>query len=393
MSIRRFRLPIGALLLVSMIAPRVVTKAAQAQTDTTPASPEIALPPVITFAAYGDMPYGVTLPDGRTDGQVLTEDIAPAIRQRDDIPFVTHFGDLGRPNDACSDEWLRNTQTFWQTELVKPVFYTPGDNDWTDCDRPTLTTPQSEIARLEAIRSIFFSVPQTVTPAWQLQEIQTILANPDHPTSEQIEAIRDILAITPATFAREWRYETQASLPENAIWWRNGVLFVTQPRVSTDNGRTEILLDDPVQAIQLVDERDAQNQIWLQRAFELAKASDTLAIVVTAQLDPFGPAIAQETTLSRCLSNPAYASFCRQLQTLASDLNKPVLFLHGDTNAYCLDQPFGGPSNLWRLNAPGDYSYIDAAVIAVYPTNPSKPFAVTGLLSGQPAPEVCNYEQ
>ncbi len=393
MSIRRFRLPIGALLLVSMIPLKGAIQVAQAQTDTTPASPETALSPVITFAAYGDMPYGVTLPDGRTDGQVLTEDIAPAIRQRDDIPFVIHVGDLGRPNEACSDDWLRNTQAFWQTELIKPVFYTPGDNDWTDCDRQALPTPQPETERLQALRSLFFSAPQTVSPEWQLQEIQRILANPAPQPIEQIEAIQEILAITPATFAREWRYETQASLPENAIWWRNGVLFVTQHIVGTNNGRTEILLDDPVQAIQLVDERDAQNQIWLRRAFELAKASDTLAIVVTAQVDPFGPAIAQETTLSRCLGNPAYASFCSQLQTLASDLPKPVLFLHGDTNAYCLDQPFGGPSNLWRLNAPGDYSYIDAAVIAVYPTNPSKPFAVTGLLSGQPAPEVCNYAQ
>lgn len=404
MSNQQWRWPIGIVLLLSMVAHKVLIEAAPGRAESastsekiTPIPPEVDPPPAITFAAYGDMPYQVKVRDdlaGRTDDQVLIQDIAPKIRQRDDIPFVIHFGDLGRPDDACSDDWLRKSQAFWQTELIKPVFYTPGDNDWTDCDRQSLKTPQKETERLQAIRSILFSSPKTVSPEWQLQEIQKILANPTMTLQPiaRLQAIRRILSITPQTFAREWRYETQSSLPENAIWWRNGVLFVTQHIVSTDNGRTEILLDDPAQAIKLVDERDAQNQIWLKRAFELAKSNKTLAVVVTGQLDPFGPAIAQETTLSRCLTNPAYQGFCSQLQTLAASSNKPVLFLHGDTNAYCLDQPFDQAKNIWRLNAPGDYQYIDAAVISVFPTNVRRPFQATGLLSGKPAPEVCNYK-
>ncbi|MFN9554935.1 MAG: hypothetical protein ACK56O_11660, partial [Dolichospermum sp.] len=60
----------------------------------------------VTFAAYGDMPYFAKSADGRTDEQVLIQDIAPKFRQREDIPFVIHLGDLGRPQDTCYDTWL-----------------------------------------------------------------------------------------------------------------------------------------------------------------------------------------------------------------------------------------------------------------------------------------------
>jgi hypothetical protein len=74
---------------------------------------------------------------------------------------------------------------------------------------------------------------------------------------------------------------------------------------------------------------------------------------------------------------------------------KPVLLIHGDTNAYCLDQPFSTRQapKLWRLNAPGDYQVIDAAVIAFDPASADRPFKVTGLLSGQPAPGVCDFSR
>ena len=390
----RLRLCLGLMFLLAMVAPKATMAESPGKAEINSDSSQVPAMPVMSFAAYGDMPYLIKLPDGRTDDQVLTEQIAPALRQREDIPFVIHLGDLSRPETACSDDWLRQTQTFWERELVKPVFYTPGDNDWADCDRESLAVRQSEIERLQQVRSILFSRPQTVTPGWQLQEIQRILARDPgstHPESS-LGSIRRVLAMTPRQFAQEWRYERQAELPENAIWWREGVLFVTVHMTSTDNGRTEILIDDPKQAIALVDERDRQNQRWLNRAFELAQRQDTKAVVVATQLDPFGRAINQETPLSRCLSNPAYAGFCNQVESLAEGLGKPVLLLHGDTNAYCLDQPFDHSKNLWRLNAPGDFKYVDAVVIKVFPTDLDQPFQVTGLLSGTTPPAVCDYQ-
>ena len=309
----------------------------------------------ISFAAYGDMPYMARLPDGRTDEQVLAQDIAPRIRQRDDIPFVIHLGDLGRPDVACTDSWLEKTRLFWENELIKPVFYTPGDNDWTDCDREKLVVRSKELERLDAVRRILFSQPKPLGSVWQ--------------------------------------YEEQASLPENQTWWHKGIRFVTQHIVSKDNGRKEVLLDDPQLAIRLADARDQQNQVWLDHAFEMAKNNDTVAVVVAIQFDPFGPPDGRRDALARCLDKPAYKEFCLHLQSVASNLDKPVLLIHGDTNAYCLDQPFSinVAPKLWRLNAPGDYKVIDAALISFDMSSPAKPFSVHGLLSGKPAPQVCDY--
>ena len=382
MNIRgmRVRSSLSALLLlaISLAAPKAAM-----------ASPK----PVLTFAAYGDIPYLIKLPDGRRDDEVLTKEIAPALRQRDDIPFIIHLGDLSKPEYACSDEWLQQTNNFWKQKLVKPVFYTPGDNDWADCDRKNLPVRQSELQRLQRLRDILFSSPKTVSPTWQLEETQRILNKvPQLSQPEKsLDEIRTVLAMGPEQFAQEWRYESQAKQPENAIWWRDGVLFVTVHRISTDDGRSEILLDDPRKAIALVNQRDRLNQQWLDRAFKIAAKDDTKALVVATQLDPFTPAGKNETPLSHCLANPAYAGFCKQIESLSQGLGKPVLLLHGDTNAYCLDKPFGNAKNIWHLNAPGDFKVVDAAIIKVVPDDPNQPFQITGLLSGTAPPALCDY--
>jgi len=78
---------------------------------------------------------------------------------------------------------------------------------------------------------------------------------------------------------------------------KSGLLrqFVTVHRISTDDGRSEILLDDPRKAIALVNQRDRLNQQWLDRAFKIAAKQDTKALVVATQLDPFTPAGKNET--------------------------------------------------------------------------------------------------
>jgi hypothetical protein len=319
------------------------------------AAEEVAL--AFPFVAYGDMPYGAKAADGRTDTVVLTESIAPEIRRRTDVPFVIHVGDTGRPNDACSDAWLKQLKQFWETELRKPVFFTPGDNDWTDCDRTNLPTPVSELERLEAVRKILFSEPLPLGP--------------------------------------EWQYERQGELPENAMWWHAGVLFVTVHIVGTGNGRTEILRDPQDRALALVEARDRANRQWLERAFDLARSNDIAALVIAMQVDMFGHNASGTTAFERCRKQPAFAAYCEQLRQRGVTLRKPVLLLHGDTNAYCLDQPFPGAGArlMWRLNAPGDFKYIDAVLVSVDVANPQRPFAAQGLFSQQAVPEKCDYSR
>ena len=68
-----------------------------------------------------------------------------------------------------------------------------------------------------------------------------------------------------------------------------------------------------------------------------------------------------------------------------------VRLIHGDTNPFCLDKKFGGDTAplLWRLNALGDYSVLDATVISVQPDNQKEPFSVTSLITKTPVGRTC----
>ncbi|GAB2879814.1 hypothetical protein GCM10027277_56260 [Pseudoduganella ginsengisoli] len=308
----------------------------------------------LTFAAYGDMPYQAHVADGRTDEQVLLQDIAPRLRADPAIPFIIHVGDIGRPEMACNDAYLEHTRAHWARDLAKPVLYTPGDNEWMDCDRDKVPHAGSELARLDAVRRIFFSTPVAAPP--------------------------------------EWQYRQQAGQPENASWQKDGVHFVTLHVVSKGNGREQVLKDDPAAAAQLAAQRDANNRTWLEQAFARARDSHGGALVIAMQFDLFGAPDGGPGAFERCARHAVYGPVCRQIRDGAVAFGRPVLLVHGDTNAYCLDQPFGSTAAplLWRLNAPGDYAPIDAAIVRVEP-DAAQPFQVTGLLSAAPPPAVCDY--
>ena len=312
----------------------------------------------VQFAAFGDLPYDVTVSDdGRTDTSVYLESIVPMLRDRDDVAFVIHYGDTGRPKSACSDDWLRAQRRLWSEGIRKPVLYTPGDNDWTDCDRKNVPNRVSEVERLEAVRRIMFSTPPPVDASWRA-------ARQDHQ-------------------------------PENATWWVDSVRFVSVHVVGTSNGRAQILIDCCERTLALVDQRDAANRVWLERAFASATDGDTHALVIVTHVDPFGPDDLESTPYERCIAKPAYAALCEQIARGAANLGKPVLLVHGDSNAYCLDQPFPDWSGgqIWRLNGPGDFKYIDAALVRTAPDSATPAFTAFGLLSGEPVPSECDYRR
>ncbi len=58
------------------------------------------------------------------------------------------------------------------TLLRAPVVFTPGDNDWTDCDRPS-NGPFSSPERLDHERQVFFSTPFSLGRRRMRQQVQT----------------------------------------------------------------------------------------------------------------------------------------------------------------------------------------------------------------------------
>lgn len=307
----------------------------------------------MSFIAIGDTPYS------ETENKRIESKIAPAIKKFNP-PFVVHHGDLKSGGEACTEELLKERRDNIFGLLSGPVFYTPGDNEWTDCDRAFLEPAVSELGQLDLLRQLFFSKP---------------LDLPD-----------------------SWNYARQPNFHENARWMKDGVFFMTIHLVSTNNGRMEILQDDIEAALALVDARDQANRVWMTESFSAAKEAGARAMVIVTQADVTSPDAGGACTATNRMNCDAFQSFRDNLRLSAGKFaernkpRKPVLLLHGDTNPYCMDKEFGGKlaPNLWRLNAWGDFQVpADATVVTVRPESKEVPFAVETLLGHKVPSDGC----
>lgn len=289
-----------------------------------------------SFLAISDVPYTAQ------EDYTLRQRTHPAI-EASKLPFVVFMGDFKNAKLPCSAALLTRRRD--QILGLHPgrVFYTPGDNDWTDCDRRQIRQRFSELDRLDLLRRLFYSKPMELPPQW--------------------------------LFAR------QSLFPENMRWIYNNVLFATVHLVSTNNGRDEILLDDAHLALTLTDARDRANLIWLDSAFAEAARIGAAAIVIATQADVTRHKYQAPCTTQVRQKCNAFAAISLRLRYLSAKFAKPVLLMHGDTNPYCLDKGFGGSAapKLWRFNSTGDYSFVDAAKITVDPVHAKTPFSFTSL--------------
>jgi len=305
------------------------------------------------FIAIGDTPYS------EQENQRIHEEIAPAIKAANP-PFVVHYGDIKGGSETCTKELITERRNDIMGLLPGRVFYTPGDNEWTDCDRDKLQPPVSELASLDLLRQLFFAQPMDLPESWQ--------------------------------------YARQPNFPENARWMQDGVFFVTVHLVSTNNGRQEILQDDIEAALALVEARDQADRVWLKESFVAALKADAKAIVIVTQADVTAPDAGGPCTSANRMNCDAFLSFRDNLRLYArsfakrGEASRPVLLVHGDTNPYCMDKDFGGQQapNLWRLNAWGDYQNpADATVITVRADDRQNPFAAQTLLGQKFPSERC----
>src|SRR5262245_8435148 len=78
-------------------------------------------------AMIGDLPY--------RDGDIpKLDEVLREINQAR-VDFTLHNGDIKSGSSLCADDLLQ--QRFDQLkQLERPLVYTPGDNEWTDCHRP-----------------------------------------------------------------------------------------------------------------------------------------------------------------------------------------------------------------------------------------------------------------
>jgi len=315
----------------------------------------------VTFIVIGDMPYSskeyqmLRAPDG-----VIYQAI-----QQENPELLIHVGDLKSGGSACTDKTLLASKSLIYQLNPNRVVYTPGDNDWVDCDRFALPERFEELERLTFIRQHFYKK--------QL---------PDSEHHQNLDSeIKGLVR--------------QSGLIENARWQLDDLYFATVHVPGTNNGRMDIDLGDVNLVLDEADKRDQKNELWLEQLFELA--SNAQGVVISFQADIYHPidsVMARECTTKERVDCDGLMRIREQIKRKAIVFKKPVLIIHGDTNAYCFQQqaPQKVP-NLWRLNALGDYKLSDVAKVTFNNHDQKQPFTVNSLLGGETLPKICDYRR
>jgi hypothetical protein len=265
-------------------------------------------PEAFSFAVVGDTPY--------FDDEVVPFERMLASLATERLAFVVHVGDFkGGGNSPCTDRLYEATKARLDAS-PHPLILTPGDNDWTDCRRPT-NGRMDPIDRLEKVRRTFFA------DAFSLGRVRLPLA------------VQDGCAEGDGTACR------CPGLPENRLWTKNGVVFVTIHVVGSNDNRGFDASNDAEQAC-----RAAANRAWLDRALRFANGPGVRGLAIFTHVDPW-------ETRAR-----VYDGLLDQVAAGAIRLARPVLFVHGDTHMYTVDRPFrdergGRVENLVRLETFG----------------------------------------
>jgi len=281
---------------------------------------------------WGDLPYS---PTQATIG--VPNLIADMNAQ--DLEFTAHDGDLKQGSGTvalpspCSDQ-LYVESLARLNALKAPAVFTPGDNDWTDCDRP-LNGGFDSLERLGHERQLFFSTPFTQGQHRLRQDVQT-----------------DPLCLG-------WVNGAKGPVPcvENRRWDLGGVTYVTLNIPGSCNNLCDTAPDPTEFAA-----RNSANIAWLHAAFAHATGRHSAAIMIIAQANPGfdlnddmrAPLRDPRTLVEKLLvswtppaapvladsTTDGYKTFLLELRDEVVAFQRPVAYVHGDSHYFRIDKPF-----------------------------------------------------
>jgi hypothetical protein len=157
---------------------------------------------VSTYAVYGDSPYGADHAQYNA-----TPAFIAGINADPQVGGVIHIGDLHSGSETCTQLYDQGIAYMW-TAFVDPVYYTPGDNEWADCQKtkqhpeaPDAYQKGDPIANLALVHQLFF--PQAGVTLGQHKKL-----------------------VLSQAFAYDRRFPTDKQYVENTMWAQSGVVFV-----------------------------------------------------------------------------------------------------------------------------------------------------------------------
>jgi len=220
-----------------------------------------------SIGLWGDLPYSAE------QAAVLPNLIADMNSQ--DLAFTAHDGDLrqgsGSPN--CADNSIFTNAAGYFASLQAPAIFTPGDNDWTDCDRLSLgVNGRNSLQELDHERAFFFNTPFTMGQARFLQEVQaTPLCKGFASANGNSGPGSDITKTQTATY-------TDVPCVENRRWIVGRVVYATIDIQGSCNN----LCDDYPDPVEYA-ARNAPGIQWMKDTFTTAAEQDCVAVMFITQ--------------------------------------------------------------------------------------------------------------
>jgi len=232
--------------------------------------------PLVTFAAMGDVPYGLNPEEVAAEKVILRRQIAD-LNKNADIEFVVHVGDIKKGAPQCLPE-VYETVVGILRKSTHPVFIIPGDNEWNDCQKPE--------------------------EAWKQWITNFTRFDENWPNS--LGVVR------------------QPEREENFAFLHNRVLFIG---INLVNGK--------VHDFEEWESRIEDDRKWLERQFQL-HSKDANAAVLFIHANP-GKKMDGEFQYSKQAFRPLIEYLDKDT---AADFPKPILLIHGDGHKWIKDHPF-----------------------------------------------------
>ena len=124
-------------------------------------------PNTLTLAVFGDSPYLDPLFPAHAEFNA-TPAFIKTINDDSSVQDVIFVGDIHSGSEPCTAAYDQSIYNLW-TAFKRPLIYTPGDNEWSDCTKAKeepgsdndnfVTHPDLPLENLALIRQIFFANP------------------------------------------------------------------------------------------------------------------------------------------------------------------------------------------------------------------------------------------
>lgn len=280
------------------------------------------------FVAIGDTAYN----SGRD--YPIYERLIGAINAADPA-FTIHVGDTWGVK-TCTEEnhrWVRD----WFDKYTHPVFYTPGDNEWTDCRQAYVLEAYSRFVTGQG-------TAEDMKVLNSVRGLDNAMAGAGYDdTLASLRAIRRVFFSKPESLgSKTMPLVRQADVSEfketieNVRWEKDGVVFAT---VSVPGSQNGFVINDIRRAQEAIARNDA-NVAWIKDTFEAA--GDASAVVISLHASLFLDGDGGDFANSQLRGGPdgPFYWIALAIRDLAAAYGKPVLLINGDFHEFIIDRPF-----------------------------------------------------